>query len=321
MRARFKREINYLRISITDRCNLRCFYCMPYDKSFKFLPHNEILSYEEIIKLVRIFVELGIKYVRITGGEPLVRKNIENFVRMLSQIKGISDISLTSNGVLLAGRAHILKENGLSNINISLDSLNPEVYAQVTRFDRLGKVRDGIEDALSSGLSVKINTVLLKENFDEAEMLIEFANERKIPIRFIEMMPFDSGKNWEKSFIPVNKLIERLSSNYRLIPVSGAGGHGPAKYYRIQGKDAIVGFIPAVSAPFCSTCNRIRLTAYGAINPCLADDTEFDVKMLLRHGASHSAIKQYIKQIIYNKPEKYEFSKQKSSKLMSRMGG
>lgn len=301
---KFNRIINYIRISVTDRCNLRCKYCV--NEQLPFLPHPEILRYEEIIRFVKVCADLGVTKVRLTGGEPLVRQDIELLVREISQVEGITDISLTTNGVLLAEKIHRLKEAGLKRVNISLDSFKRERFAYITGFDAYDRVLEGISLAKDWGLNpVKINTVIIKGfNDDEILDFARFAKVWDVQVRFIEFMPFGESTLWNGSkIIPSREVQEIIKSTYHLTP-SPNSHKGPAKMFDIEGTLGQVGFISPVSTHICSECNRIRLTSSGMIKPCLFSDTEYDVKKLLREHGSDESLKKFISDCVRAKPER-----------------
>lgn len=300
----FNRIINYLRISITDRCNLRCKYCV--DEDFSFLPHDEVLRYEEIVRFVRICSELGVNKVRLTGGEPLVRKEISHLLKEINTINGIEDISLTTNGVYLGEKILELKEAGLRRINISLDTLKKEKFAFITGVDAFDNVLKGIEESIRAGLKpVKINTVIIK-GFNDDEIL-DFARLAKkwgIHVRFIEFMPFGKSNLWDSSKIVPSNVIENLIKNtYELEPTSNSE-RGPAKMFQIKNSFGKIGFISPVSSHICLECNRIRLTSNGMIRPCLFSDIEYDVKKLLRSNTKDQEIKTFVSSVVKAKPEK-----------------
>ena len=300
----FKRVIDYIRISITDRCNLRCKYC--FDGSFNFIPHEELLSYEEIIRFVKACASLGVTKVRLTGGEPLARKGIPYLLNEINRVPGIEDISLTTNGVFLGDKILELKEAGLKRVNISLDTLKRERFAYITGIDAFDDVIMSIEKAMYAGLNpIKINTVIIK-GFNDDEIL-DFAKLAKTfnhHIRFIEYMPFGDSNMWDKTkIISSAEIEERIRSLYELEPFASKD-KGPAKMFKIKGGAGKIGFISPVSSHICSECNRLRLTASGMIRPCLFSDTEYDVKALIRSGKSDEEIKAFIRDTVNVKPEK-----------------
>ncbi|HBE45658.1 MAG TPA: GTP 3',8-cyclase MoaA [Deltaproteobacteria bacterium] len=301
---KFNRIIDYVRISITDRCNLRCRYCV--NEAFQYLAHDEILRYEEIIRFVRIVAQLGVKKVRLTGGEPLVRKGISYLLKTLSAIHGINDISLTTNGVFLAEKIEELKDAGLHRINISLDSLKRERFHYITQSNTFDLVLKGIDEAIRAGLNpVKINTVIIKGfNDDEIFDFAKLALDKGIHIRFIEFMPFGDSTLWDGSRIVPSDFIESLlKTKYTLEPTSNMH-NGPAKMFTIEKGTGKIGFISPLSSHICSECNRIRLTSRGMIRPCLFSEDEYDVKSLLRNNRSDEEIKAFIKNTVKAKPEK-----------------
>lgn len=300
----YNRVIDYIRISITDRCNLHCRYCI--DGDFPFIPHTEVLSYEEIIRFVRICAAMGVKKVRLTGGEPLTRKGLPHLLRQLAGIDGITDISLTTNAVLLADNIDVLKEAGLKRINISLDTLRKDRFAWISRIDAFDRVIDSIKKASYSGLRpIKINTVIIKGfNDDEILDFVRIARKWDHEIRFIEFMPFGDTSLWKSTDIITSKQIENIiRSKFDLIP-SLEGARGPAKVYDIGGGSGRIGFISPVSSHICAECNRIRLTASGMIRPCLFSDVEYDVKSLLRSGSDDETIKAFVRDVVKVKPER-----------------
>lgn len=300
----YNRVIDYIRISVTDRCNLRCRYCI--DGDFPFIPHTEVLSYEEIIRFVRICASMGVKKVRLTGGEPLTRKGLPYLLKELSGIEGIADISLTTNAVLLADKLDELKEAGLKRINISLDTLRKDRFAWITCVDAFDRVIESIKKASYSGLNpIKINTVIIKGfNDDEIMDFVKIARKWDHEIRFIEFMPFGDTSLWNSTEIVTSKQIEDIiRQKYELIP-SSRPGRGPARVFDIAGGSGRIGFISPVSSHICAECNRIRLTSQGMIRPCLFSDVEYDVKRLLRSGENDEAIKNFIRNVVKVKPER-----------------
>lgn len=305
MKDNFNRNIDYLRISIIDRCNLRCIYCMPEEGISNLLPHHEILSYEEILKIVEIGVDLGITKIRITGGEPLLRKGIVSFIERLAKIEGIQDIGMTTNGVLLKKFAEDLYKAGLKRVNVSLDSLDEDKFRTITRVGSIGEVLEGIEEANKVGLKpVKVNVVVMKGiNDDEIEKFALWSKEVEYQIRFIEFMPI--GQNaWKKElFMSKDEIKEKIENKVgKLIPVQMKKS-GPAEYFMLEGAKGIVGFISPITTHICVRCNRLRLTAEGKLRPCLFSDRELDLKRILRSGASTEEIKETIIRTIHLKPQ------------------
>jgi len=322
----FRRKINYLRISITDRCNLRCRYCMPED-GIPLIPHEEILTYEEILRTVLVFSTEGISKIRLTGGEPLIRKGIIDFVSRLSRIEGIKDLSLTTNGILLKEFAHDLKKAGLKRINISLDSLIRERFCQITRKDDFERVWAGIEEALRVGLSpVKINMVAIQGlNDDEIESFAQLTLRLPLVIRYIEYMPSGNGEVWkEGDLLTIPRIKARLENLGELIPIPSDRWDGPAKRFRMEGALGEIGLIGAVSSHFCNDCNRLRLTPDGKIRTCLFSDEEIDVKELLRRGGSDQDLRERLLVALKKKPERHPIHTQQFKKCqrnMSAIGG
>ena len=321
----FSRPINYLRLSVTDRCNLRCRYCLP-EKGIPLLLHSQILSFEEFITVAKIAAELGITKIRLTGGEPLVRKDLPKLVEMLSKIEAITDLSLTTNGVLLSRYANELKQAGLRRVNISLDSLKPDKFHYITRRSKLKQVFQGIDAALKADLRpVKINVVALRGVNDDE--VIDFANLTITDgwnVRFIELMPFNRDAPFSAQFIPASEIKQRLLSHFGdLEPSTLPLGNGPAQYFRLPRAEGTIGFITPVSQHFCTSCNRLRLTASGKLRPCLFNDEEIDLQSPLRDGASIEQIKQLIQVAIQNKPYCHQLSEgvTTTKTTMARLGG
>ena len=300
----FDRTINYIRISVTDRCNLRCRYCV--GESFEFIHHTEILSYEEILRFVRISAGLGVKKIRITGGEPLARKDVIHLIREITATPGIEDVGLTTNGVLLGDKIAELKEAGLKRVNISLDTMKRDRFAFITGVDALRDVLRSIEKADRLGLNpIKINTVIIKGfNDDEILEFVKQARHWNHHVRFIEFMPFGDASLWDSSEIITSDKIEKvIRTAYNLIP-SSTNDNGPARMFDIEGGRGKIGFISPVSTHICSECNRVRLTANGMIRPCLFSDSQYDVKSLLRGDASDEEIAHFIRETVRVKPER-----------------
>ncbi|MGR3179695.1 MAG: GTP 3',8-cyclase MoaA [Candidatus Anammoxibacter sp.] len=278
------RHINYLRISVTDMCNLRCIYCRP-EEGLHLLDRNDILTFEEICILAKHAVKLGIRKFRFTGGEPLVRKGIEKLISSVSKIRGVEDIAMTTNGILLEKFARNLKRAGLSRINISLDTLKEDKYAEITRGGSLADVFKGIEEARNVGFTnLKINVVVMAGvNDDEIEDFAGLTFDRDIEVRFIELMATRNKKKLKgASFLSADKVIKKIKQLGNLIPLLVNSGNGPAKRFRIEGAKGSLGFINAISNPFCGSCNRLRLTSDGKLRSCLLKGGEVDVKSLIR---------------------------------------
>jgi len=330
MLDKHNREINYLRISVTDRCNLRCIYCMPKE-GVSVIGHDDILRYEEILRIVKAAVKLGIVKARVTGGEPLVRRGIIQFLGTLSAIPEIRETSITTNGLLLCKVAEQLRGAGVRRINVSLDSLRPERYAEITRGGDIRKVMEGIAKAHEAGLSpIKINMVPLK-GINEGEV-VDFARlTLKLPyqVRFIELMPFAKTNSAFESEYLSNELIEeRIREHYELeeiVPHEGDAS-GPAKLFRIRGAEGKIGFISSISRHFCSSCNRLRLTADGHLRSCLFSDQELDLKGPLRAGCTDEELGELINESIRKKPAFSDQNRKnpaikKCAKGMSAIGG
>jgi len=314
----FGRGINYLRISVTDRCNLRCIYCMPLE-GVAAVPHSEILSYEEICAVVGAAAGLGVKKVRITGGEPLVRAELPRLVEMLAQVEGIEDISLTTNGTLLRKYAGELKRAGLRRVNISLDTLKRDRFREITRCGELKDALDGIEAAMNAGLQpVRINMVVMRGiNDDEVADFAAKAYQEGWNVRFIEVMPFCGVAD----FVPSAELKRRISPG-RLEPSSAITGSGPAEYYCLPQARGTIGFISPLSEPFCSRCNRIRLTSVGQLCPCLVSDEGVDLKRALRRLPAEGLeqeIKRLILKAVAAKPERHRLAAGEAISVKRRM--
>ncbi len=314
----YHRRIDYLRLSITDRCNLRCTYCMPEEGVPKVV-HTEILRYEEILRLARIVTEMGISKIRITGGEPLVRKDIFFLCENIARVPGLTSLSVTTNGVLLAEHAETLFKSGIKRINISLDTLQREKYAAITRHDCFNEVWEGIMAAREAGFSpIKLNTVVMHGvNDDEIEELGKLTYKYPFHIRFIEFMPFQQAEFNEK-FYSADDILKRLSGIAELIPTESGDSNGPARHFRFPGAMGKVGIISPLSHHFCPTCNRLRLTADGKLRTCLFSTDETDVKAALRSGASDEDIARLIRAVIAKKPERHELSSGVIRKCVSR---
>ncbi len=304
----WQRQINYLRISVTDHCNLSCVYCSV--GSVPHLPRGEILSYEEIQRVVQVAASMGISKVRLTGGEPLLRADLSKLVWMISQIEGIDDISLTSNGILLSKYAVELKEAGLKRVNVSLDTLKEDRFKRISGRDKLGEVLSGIEAAHLAGLNpVKINMVVLQGiNEDETIDFVRMSTSQGWHVRFIEFMPFGMPEAKSLETVSAQEIQERIQSLGKLEPYTGKTGNGPARYYRLPGARGTIGFITPMTEHFCHSCNRLRLTSDGQLRPCLLDDDEVNLKEALRNGASTDELKQLIQQAVAMKRERHHLT-------------
>ncbi|MEE2731285.1 MAG: GTP 3',8-cyclase MoaA [Pseudomonadota bacterium] len=314
---KFGRRVNYLRISVTDRCDFRCVYCMAEEMTF--LPRNQILSLEEIQRIARVFVELGVRKIRLTGGEPLVRRNVMSLVQQLGQMPGLEQLVMTTNGSQLATSAPLLKQAGVKRINVSLDSLNPERFRNLTRTGDLSRVLAGLEAALAQGFeSVKINAVILKgRNDDEIVPLVEFARDNGIDITFIEEMPLGhiSEHQRDECFMPSDEVRSRIEAHYELHPTTHNSG-GPARYYRFEDCPSKVGFISPHSHNFCGDCNRVRLTAEGRLLLCLGNEHSVDLRQVVRSTDDDTILRQAIVDAMGLKPEQHYFDLQDEPQIV-----
>src|SRR5213595_506449 len=318
MQDQYGHRISYLRVSITDRCNERCTYCMPQELQ-EWLPREEILTFEETLRLIRIAAELGVSKVRVTGGEPLTRRDIVYFIAQIPKISGIKSLGLSTNGTLLARQirsgktmATALREAGVQSVNISLDTLDQDVYSQITGRDFHAQVLEGIDAAIAVGFDqIKLNTVLMRgRNDDQLVPLIEFAAARNLILRFIEMMPVSttevlSGEN----FLPIADAKRTIEKRFGdLIPETSFRTNGPATYYQIPGREQRIGFIGAMTnLHFCESCNKLRLTCDGKLRPCLGSYLEFDIMKPLRAGASDDELRRFFIDVVDRKPEQHDF--------------
>jgi len=299
----FQRPINYLRISVTDRCNLRCVYCMPAE-GVSLMSHKDILSYEEICTIVKAAAELGVNKVRLTGGEPLVRDGLPELLRMLKGIDVIDDISLTTNGTMLAQYASELKQAGLQRVNISLDTLKANRFRSITRCGNLEDTLNGIEAAKSAGLNpVKINVVVMSGiNDDEIPDFAAKTINEGWHVRFIELMPVTGDETATLKLVSARDMKRRLDPLGKMEPCRVSVGNGPAKYFYLPNATGTIGFITPVTEHFCYHCNRLRLTADGKLRPCLLSEEEIDMREPLRRGASSAELKSLIEEAIARKP-------------------
>lgn len=321
MQDKYGRTIDYMRVSITDRCNLRCRYCMP--EGIEWLPMSEILTFEEITEICSQAAQLGIRKIKITGGEPLVRKGCPDLIGMLKAIPGISQVTLTTNGILLANYAEKLRKNGLDAVNVSLDTLNADRFQEITGFDGLSQVLEGIKEAEACQIPVKINSVLQQgKNEDEWRKLVKLAQNAMRDVRFIEMMPIGHGKEFEA--ISNEALLEKLRTEFGNLEKDGnIHGNGPAVYYKIPGFMGGVGFISAIHGKFCEQCNRIRMTATGQLKPCLCYDYSISVKEAAREGRGED-IRRILRQTAEAKPAAHCFEHWETiteNREMVRIGG
>ena len=327
----YERNINYLRVSVTDRCNLRCRYCMPKE-GLSLLGHNDILRYEEMLRVIRIAVRLGVTKVRITGGEPLARKGLVDFMAILNAIPGLGDLSLTTNGVLLGSYAERLYAAGVKRINVSLDSLNAEKYAHITRGGELAAVLRGLEAACEVGFSpIKINVVAMAGfNDDEILDFARLAAERPYEVRFIELMPFGDqpGRDGLGRYLSNENVRREIEKHYALTTLGGREGNaeGPAQVCQVLNGPGRIGFISPLSHHFCHACNRLRLTADGHLRACLLSDAETDLKEALRMGCSDDVIESLVRETITRKPLEHnlpseEAARRKCARAMQAIGG
>ena len=319
---RYQREIHYLRLSVTDLCNLRCRYCMP--DGVEKLEREAVLTYEEFLRLAALFAQCGIDTVRVTGGEPLVRKNVAQLVAGLKAIPGIRKVTMTTNGILLAHQLPALLAAGLDSVNISLDTLRPEAFRQITARDEFAAVQAGLQAALESGIPVKLNCVpQAGVNEGELEDLAALAENRPLQVRFIEMMPIGYGA--AMPCISGPELRQRFARRWpELQPLTEAAfGDGPAVYYTVPGWQGSIGFIAAVHGKFCASCNRVRLTSQGFLRPCLASEAGCDLRALLRSGADDTQLLAAIRETIWAKPREHHFedSSVPATRGMYRIGG
>lgn len=307
----FGRVIQDLRISVTDRCNFRCFYCMPKE-AMEWQPKAEILSYEEIIRLTEVFVELGITKLRVTGGEPMLRRDLETLIARLGALDQVEDLAMTTNANFLSGRAKGLKEAGLRRITISLDSLTPDRFALLTGRKNFSEVLAGIDAAIEAGLSpVKVNCVVIRHiNDDQVINFAEFAREKGVSVRFIEFMPLDNGKIWRRDMVvPGDELREMIHQRYPLDRVQSENASETARRWRFaDGSPGEIGFINPVTRPFCGHCSRIRLTADGMIRTCLFSAVEHNIKALLRSGASRDELIGFIVATVNKKEDRHHIN-------------
>ncbi|MCP4605796.1 MAG: GTP 3',8-cyclase MoaA [Proteobacteria bacterium] len=294
---RYRRKINYLRLSITDRCNLRCFYCMPL-KGVEKLPHGEILSYEEFLEVARTAVSLGVNKVRVTGGEPLIKRGAVKLVRDIAALSGVKTVAMTTNGTRLEKYADVLKEAGLKRINISLDSLNSDVYRKITRGGDLTAALRGIDSAQKIGFPIKINAVLIKElNSGEIDRFVQFAIEKGVEVRFIEQMTFED----EGPFVPQDEVLARLRTHHRVIELPGETESPHIRLFDCDG--ARIGFISPRSHPFCTGCNKLRLTPNGYLRACLASKEHVDMRTVLRRPHTAKDVRRAIQAAVSLKPQ------------------
>jgi cyclic pyranopterin phosphate synthase len=319
----FGRRIEYVRLSVTDRCDLRCSYCMP--KGFRdFEEPEHWLRFDEIERVIAAFARLGTRRIRLTGGEPLVRKGLPVLAASLARLPGVEDLSLSTNATRLAGQATALREAGIRRLNISLDTLRPERFKAITG-GKLDKVLDGIRAARDAGFApIKLNMVVMKDvNEDEVEDMVQFCIDHDLTLRFIETMPMgDTGRGATNRFVDLQEVKARLGRRFELIPGVMPGG-GPARYVQVAGTELRIGFITPISQHFCETCNRVRLSVDGTLYLCLGQDDKLELRPLLRAGISDTELEEAIRGAIARKPERHEFRERPGQVLrfMSMTGG
>lgn len=313
MKDRYNREISYMRISLTDRCNFRCLYCMP-EEGIEKCSHDDIISLEEVEKIVRAAATLGIKKIRLTGGEPLVRKGMVSLCEKISKIPGIEEICLTTNGALFKDYAKALKEAGVGRVNFSLDSLDPEKFKKITRGGDLNKTLAAIDEAIRLGFKVKINAVVIGGfNIDDIEKLVEYTKDHDLQVRFIELMQMGQTMDWDKENFVSNKIVLEKLPQLEALKTDGV-----AKVYKMPGYKGTVGLISPISSCFCQDCNRIRLTADGKLKPCLHSNREISLRDL-----EGEDLLEALKEGIYNKDKSHHLVEgtTNTKRFMNTIGG
>jgi cyclic pyranopterin phosphate synthase len=327
---RYGRTLNYLRVSVTDRCNHRCTYCAPSEDEFARKKRSEILDFHEIARVVRLMANLGVTKVRLTGGEPLVRKDIEKLVGWVSEMRGIKDLAMTTNATLLKKYARTLAENGLNRINISIDTLDPTLFRTVTGGGELKPVLEGIDAAIEAGLTpIKLNTVIMRGvNDHELASIIDFAAGLGVTVRFIEFMPMREGVDWKKFYIPIEDILKRDDIKERVDTTVVAdniktGEKAAAYSLPLRNAEGTAGFISPMSNRFCDACNRLRLTADGRLRSCLPADQDVDLRAALRDNASEADLIMLIKKAVLLKPEEgeYNYGEEGRKRSMIDIGG
>ena len=322
------RIINYVRLAVTDRCNLRCFYCMP-EEGIKYVAKDELLSYEEMVKLIRVLVELGIEKVRITGGEPFVRKDMMQFLRSISQLEGLKQINITTNGTITASYIKELKDLGIHSVNLSLDTLDKQRFFEITRRDEFDKVMHTFQTLLDQGINTKINAVIMEgRNTQDIIPMAELTAKYPISVRYIEEMPFNgSGSNYPVLNWNHKKILDHLKSHFPDIQKIPDPPHSTSYNYQIPGHQGTLGIIAAYSRTFCGTCNRIRITPQGVLKTCLYDNGVFNIKNLMRAGATEEQLKTAFLEALGNRAKDgYEAERNRMlfnpiSESMSTIGG
>jgi molybdenum cofactor biosynthesis protein A len=289
------RPINYLRLAVTDRCNLRCFYCMP-EEGIKYMPKKELLTFEEIERLVTMLAEMGITKIRLTGGEPFVRNDLMQLIRTIVEIDGIKDIHLTTNGILTAPHIPELKKLGIASVNLSMDTLDRERFKMITRRDEFGKTRETLQSLLDHGIAVKINTVVMEgKNIEDILSLVELTKDQDVSVRFIEEMPFNGeGSHYASLAWTYKKILAHIKQEFPTIQKMQDPENSTAYHYQVPGFKGTIGIIAAFSRTFCGTCNRIRVTAQGVLKTCLYDDGVLNIKDLMRAGLTDQEIKGHL---------------------------
>ncbi|MCG6911878.1 MAG: GTP 3',8-cyclase MoaA [Deltaproteobacteria bacterium] len=322
LKDKFNRHLTYLRISVTDRCNLRCIYCVPKGIVPK-MPHDDILRYEEMLRIVRIGVAVGIRKVRVTGGEPLVRKGIGDFLKRLGAVDGLTDISITTNGYLLENNVEMIKAAGIRRINVSLDSLDRDKFAYITGYDVFDRVWQGILHAQASGLApIKLNVVALKgHNEDELVDMARLSLTYPFHVRFIEYMPIGNSRVKTGDSILAPEIKRRIETIGSLEPITKNRMDGPAERYRFKDAPGEIGFIRPMSRHFCSTCNRLRLTADGHLRPCLLSDRQVDIKGPMRAGCSDEQIVEIFRSAVRHKHDAHRFARHEECRVADQMSG
>lgn len=323
MKDKYGREIDYLRISLTDKCNLRCVYCMEKDYN-NFIKDESLMTLDEILRVVKECASLGIRKVRLTGGEPLIREGLVDLIKNINKIPNIDEICLTTNGILLGDKVEELSKNGLTRVNISLDTLKEDRFKKMTRVGNLDKVLYSIEKCLENNVKVRINTVILEDfNKDEILDLVNLAYENPIDVRFIELMPIGEGKRFKG--VTNSEILEIIKKEKNVLSFGGKSRlNGPAKYIKIDGFKGKVGFISAMSDCFCAECNRIRITPEGFMKKCLHWKYGINLKDKIRGGICDGELREIIKKSIYEKPEKHNFKveeKDEDKRFMYEIGG
>lgn len=322
----FRRPITYLRISVTDRCNLRCVYCMP-EAGLPWIPKPDILTFEEIVSIVRAAASVGVRSIRLTGGEPLIRRELDRLVAMIAAIPGIEDIALSTNGLLLEAQAPALRAAGLTRANISLDTLREDRFTAIARRPGLGKVLAGIDAAIAAGLApIKINTVVMRgSNDDELEDFAKLTRERAVHVRFIEVMPVEENVGLQRdAWVSSDEVLERLRTLGELHPVPNPHGNGPARTFAYEGAPGSVGVISPLAHDYCETCNRVRLSADGNLKLCLFGDHLIDLRTPLREGGGEDAIVALLRGAMHVKPERHHLALGETASVMrafSEIGG